>query len=233
MIVFDEETYIKKHYIDNKNFTIRNMEELCDVVRYYKEQNKDVLEVSQIVKKMNYSKIISFYINDFEWFMAVYIKATSRPLYKHKTVWVSKYEYDFIRKINDVEKEKIVFAMLVVSKFFNKEVIKLTMREIKKFSLTQREKESLHNSLIELCNDGYISIYENKHYKVNVDSMKVRKSENFISVEDYNHITTPYTKTLKTDEYFFCENCGRKIKYKKNDEKNNKIRKFCSICSKK
>lgn len=231
MIVFNEKKYIEKKYINNKNFRMRTMEELIDVIRYYISLGKNVSETNEILISMDYSKSISFCVEDFCWFAAAYTKANARQIYIGNPVTITKYEYDYVRQVGDVEKEKILFMMIVVSKFFKKEVIKLTQQEIKRLSLTQLEKQSLNKAIFELQKDGFIDLYDNKKYKVNLVQKQVRMSKDYICVSDFDHITVPYLKLLKTDKYFFCENCGKKVLYNRNDNKNGKIRKYCPKCA--
>lgn len=230
MIIFNEKEYVEKNYF-KKDFCIRTSDELNMIIRYYIFHGKNISEIQQILKRTKHTKTIDAYIEDDYIFTGVFMRANSKTLRVADPVWITKYEYNFVKQVNDVEKEKILFTLLVLRKVLGFEYCYLTLKDIKTLSMTQKAQKTLHKAIGELIQEGFISVFQGKKYRVNVDRINVIKSENYICVDDFERITVPYLKTLKTGEYFFCENCGRKTLYSNDDIKSHKKRKYCLKCS--
>ena len=230
MIIFNEKEYVEKNYL-KKDFCIKTSDELNMIIRYYIYQGKNITDIRDILKETKRTKTIDIYLDDDYVFTGVFMRANSRPLRVAEPVWVTKYEYDFVKTVGDAEKEKILFALIVIRKILGYDSVYLTLNEIKKYSLTQKAQATLHKVLDELEADGYITIFEGKRYRVNIDKLQAMKSENYICIDNFDNIMTSYLKSLKADEYFYCIRCGRKTKYDKDDIKSHKKRKYCGKCA--
>ena len=191
LIVFNEKEFVEQNYM-KKDFCIKTFDELNAIIRYYIYKDKTVEEIRDIVKKMRKTKTINNYIDDDYVFTGVFMRANSRPLRVAEPIWITKYEYDFVRQIGDIEKEKILFALIVIKKILGYDSVYLTLKEIKSFSMTKRSRATLHKAIDELKEDGFISVYDGKRYKVNTDLMQTMKSDDYICVDDFYKMVIPY-----------------------------------------
>lgn len=230
VIIFNEKEYVEKNCF-KKDYRIDSTEELCRLLRYYAAEGKDAAEVrSEILKFDCTDKLLEQIVDDYN-FAALFLKANSRPLRTTEPIWVTKYEYDFVAQVDDVEKEKILFFMIFMQKFLRNNVFRLTAKEIKKSAMTQLTIKEIGDALDELAKGGFIESLDKKKFKVNTNYISVIKSENYLCVDDYNRIVAPYLRTKRTLEFFYCENCGRRTLYRKNDEVSHFKRKYCKKCS--
>lgn len=229
MIVFDEKKYVEEVLLKDKDFKIVSQNELSLIIRYYVDEGKNIREVRDIIKNIGCGILLETMIEDDYVFTGIFVKATARKIRKGEPIIITKYEYDFVRSVGDPEKEKILFAMIVMQKIFGVDKFLATFKDIKTISLSQKNKKDMQNAICDLNDSGYITMSGWRNYKINIDKLQVLKSEPYLYVDDFDRVTVPYLKTLKTEEYFFCEWCGRKIKYKKNDSH---ARKYCDKCSK-
>lgn len=230
MIIFNEKEYVEKVCLKPK-FQISNPDELYLLIRYYIFQGKDICEIKKQLNMMKLGEHIKFILLDDSLFMKAYTKAKTRSLRTGEAVPITKYEYDFVRSVADFESEKILLTLLVIQKFFEGSVFKISTSDIKKLSLTQASAETIKRILKELDEKKYITIVGEKIYKVNIDSSAILKSEQYLEINNFTRIPIPYLKTLRTKDYFFCEICGRKIRYYKVDNNSGRKRKQCKKCA--
>ncbi len=229
MIIFNEKKYVEEVILTPRG-SIENTKELMMFIRYFHEQGHTKgfirLEAEDWIEK--HSEANDKLQDDFL-YSDVYNKAIKRKQYANESVSISECEYDWIRQVDDVEKEKVLFTLLIIQRFLNLEFIKITYKDLRNLSMTKRQNEALRKMIDELQADGYIKRITDKTYGVVFP--KCDNNDNYITVSDYNHIPAPYLRTLKCKEYFYCEWCGTKTKYTKDDDTNRRRRVFCEKCS--
>lgn len=230
MIIFNEKEYVEKNCF-KKGYVLSSTEDLCRLLRYYAAQGKDAAESREEIVNFKCTERLMNEIMDNYNFAGLFLKANARPLRTTEPIWITKYEYDFVVQVGNIEKEKILFFMIFMQKFLRNNIFRLTAKDIKKSAMTQLTIKEIGIALEELARDGLIESFDKKKFKVKTNYINVVKSEDYLCIDDYNRILAPYLKTKKTSEYFYCENCGRKTLYKKNDEKSHFNRKYCKKCS--
>lgn len=231
MIIFNEKRYVEEKILISTG-KITSNKELLMFIRYYVDQgyDKNLIWKMAIDKADEYEAVCDTIAYDFLFFDA-YDKAVKRKQYANEPTSVTQCEYDWVRQVNDVEKEKILFTLLVIQKFLKLDFIKITYKDLKKFALTKKQPEALRKMIDELQVDGYLKRITDKTY--GVVTPECDESEDIIVITDYNHIAAPYLRTLKTKEFFYCEWCGVRVKYKDEAEAVAKRAKvFCDKCSK-
>ena len=229
MIIFNEKKYVEEKIITPQG-TINDNKELMMFIRYFHECgfDKQKIQIKAKEKAKKHTEANDKTQDDFL-FNDVYEKAVKRKPYANEPTSISKCEYDWIRQVNDVEKEKVLFTLLIIQRFLNLEFIKITYKDLRELSMTKKQNDGLRKMIDELQADGYLKRITDKTYGVTMPECD--DNDKFIIVADYNHIPALYLRTLKTKEYFYCEWCGIKSKYKEKDRNNHYRRVFCEKCS--
>lgn len=229
MIIFNEKRYVEEHILTSTG-KIRSNKELLMFIRYYAEQGFDRSSIWKmaIEKADELEAVCDIIAYDFL-FNDAYAKAIKRKQYTNEPTVVSKCECEWIRQVDDVEKEKILFTLLVIQKFLNLEFIKITYKDLKNMALTKKQPDAIRDMIDELQMDGYLKRITDKTY--GVAGPVCSDKNDCVIVTDYNHISAPYLRLLRTAEYYYCEWCGTKVKYEgKSSEMHKHI--YCEKCSK-
>ena len=129
MIIFNEKKYVEEVILTPRG-SIENTKELMMFIRYFHEQGHTKgfirLKAEDWVEK--HSEANDKLQDDFL-YSDVYNKAIKRKQYANESVSISECEYDWIRQVDDVEKEKVLFTLLIIQRFLNLEFIKITYNE--------------------------------------------------------------------------------------------------------
>jgi hypothetical protein len=211
MIIFNEKRYVEENVLTPAG-RITNNKELLMFIRYYAELGCCLEEIwSMAIEKADrYEAVYDTITYDFL-FTDAYNKAIKRKQYANEPTSVTKCEYEWIRQANDVEKEKILFTLLIIQKFLNLEFIKITYKDLRELALTKKRPDAIRKMVDELQNDGFLKRITDKTYGVAIP--RCDSVDEFIIVTDYNHIPAPYLRTLRTESYYFCEWCAVRVRY--------------------
>lgn len=229
MIILNEKQYVEENCL-KQGYTLKTFDDVYMMIRYYISKNMSIAEIHDEMNKMNISHVIEDCIKSDHVFTAFYMKAKERPIRDGSPIPITKYEYDFVRRVENVELEKILFTMLVIQKMMDKSAFKMTFSDIKKMSMTKIDSDSIKFAVRDLEAAGFITIISWRNYKVNINNFEVMKSDKYIEIDNFNRIPAPYLRTLRTEKYFYCEKCGKKTSFEDKDNRNNRLRKYCDKC---
>ena len=238
--IFDEkksiEKMIEERYVDatNPTNTIRKLARYNYYINNYgksKNYNSIVEYMSQ-----NYSDFSEFaYQKDIDGC----IKDVQKTPWKNiSSVDITKSEIDFIKKLDDIKKQKIAFVLLCTAKYRdsynenNNHKTDISMTDLYKMArvvLPQNERSIFLHFLIQ---DNLIE----KHTFASVKNKKLlfvsedKNDEIVMSLEEIDFLELAYTYLDYINNhigYGRCEKCGRMIKHSKT-----KPRKYCEECGK-
>ena len=227
MIILDEFSYAKNIF-NNTLSSFMSGRDIRLLIMYFRNIG---IEESGLYSKINnwlcehqenYNEIL------YQEFLLSIIKTSRKNrIKKFDNIIITENEFSIIRSIKNYRLEKILFTMLVLSKyyfitgrFFDKEntnnyTLKMTPYHILKFSKTnEKSKELLFNQLLEKniidTNFGKDGAY----FIININ--KNDNSDSKIIIEDLNNFINYYKP--------YCEICGIEI------EKRNNRHTMCSDC---
>lgn len=228
MIIFNEKRYVEERLLTSTG-KIESNKELLMFIRYYIALGYDKNEIWKMsIDKTDENEAVYDIVRDDFLFSDAYDKAIKRKQYENEPTVITECEYDWIRQVDDVEKEKILFTLLVIQRFLKLEFIKITYKDLKKVALTKKQSDAIRSMIDELQTDGYLKRITDKTYGVTMPPCN--DSNEYIVVSDYNHISAPYLHTLRNSEYFYCEWCGKRVKINNQLSANKKV--YCEKCSK-
>lgn len=236
MIIFNEKKYVENEILKSKRNLSISPSQILMLIRYYNDQGQKREDIQKLILNhlIKNSKTYCL-LQDTVYFNLAFDKALQRKSFNNDSIVITKVEFDFIKSVNNIEKEKLLFTLLVIQKFFklssNFDNCKVSIKDLKKLSLSKKSYDSIYTMLYELEKNGYIKLSWKNRYKVN---QPLINSENYIVVNDFDRIPIPYLKKIKTNEYFYCEWCGKKIYYKniKNGKSSKNSIKYCPVCAK-
>ena len=227
MIILDEFSYAKNIF-NNGLSSFMSGRDIRLLIMYFRNIG---IEESEIYNKINnwllehqedYNEIL------YQEFLLRIIKTSRRSkIKKFNNITITENEFNIIREIKNYRLEKIVFIMLVLSKYyfitgkrFDEEktdnyTLKTTPYHILKFSKTnEKNKEWVFNQLLEKNIIDTTFGKDGAYYIININ--KNDNSEPKIIVEDLNNFINYYKP--------YCEVCGIEI------EKRNNRHSMCSNC---
>lgn len=229
MINFNEKRYVKENILRPYG-KIKDANELLMFIRYYNDMEFEYDEIYRMVqRKVDRTESVYLTAENEHMYKAYYMRAIQRKQYANEPVEITKSEYDWIRQVGNIEKEKILFSLFVIQKFLNLEFVRITYKYLRDHSLSKKQAGPMREEIEELKKDGFVKQISDKTYQVLIPDFD--DTEPYLKITDYNHIPAPYLRTLRTDDFFYCEWCGKKIKYSEEDKKSNYNRVFCSKCA--
>ena len=227
MIILDEFSYAK-NILNNGLSSFMSGKDIRLLIMYFRNIG---VEESELYNKINnwlseheenYNEIL------YQEFLLRIIKTSRKnKIKKFNNIIITENEFNIIRNIKNYRLEKILFTMLVLSKYYfitgkrfdeektNYYTLKITPYHILKFSKTnEKNKEWVFSQLLEkniidttFGNDG-------AYYIININ--KNDNSDSKIIIEDLNNFINYYKP--------YCEICGIEI------EKRNNRHSMCSNC---
>ena len=224
MIIFDEKKYaedlIKNGYKDKTRIVLDNI----ILVKYWKysglseSEIKKKLEDFMIDFKHRYnSNIIPYHIR----------KALNQglryPLVFDKVVNITQKEIDIINSIDVLELRKVLFVLLVIWKFRDKQKFMISNNNLKKLAKVKCKNSVFWDYLHRLHDLGCLKAFVYKckpYYKLNIEEC----GDIVLNIKNYDDIISYYLSMIYPDEYIYCSICGIPIKQTSNR------RKYCSSC---
>jgi len=178
---------------------------------------------------------------------ANYIKRALREVKKHHLripieIHITKNELEVIDNINNIKYQKALFIILLVSKYFKLNPVKIlskknkehkkdnnfncyfnsnikTAIELAKIKLTKKERIKMQRYLIE---NKYLENTENATLKVLFAEID---GESIININNYNNIILYYENYIGMKDAIHCIKCNKII------EKTNNKQKYCMECA--
>lgn len=224
MIIFDEKKYaenlIKNGYKDKTRIVLDNI----ILVKYWKylgfseDEIRKKLEKFMIDFKYMYnSDIVPYNVHK------ALKQGLKYPLVFDKIVNITQKEIDTINSIDDLELRKILFVLLVIWKFRDKNKFMISNNNLKKLANVKCKNSVFWDYLHKLHDLGYLKafVYKYKPYY----KLYIEEGGNVIlSIKNYDDIISYYLSIIYPEEYIYCSICGIPIKQTSNR------RKYCSSC---
>jgi len=229
MIIFSEKKYAEGLLADGfKNFM--SFKDLSILAKYYAYTGENKAKISQLLyafcEKWNeefndviYYKMIRNAVNS----------TNKMNLRIEMPVKISQIELNFIKTVENIDTQKVLFCMLVLAKFYHENPVRkdpkinekyigryyvnIKFNEILKMAkvyLKKAERNALLHSMSVL---GYIKETFNGGYEILYAD--VASTEHVIVVDDLDNMVSFLP--------FYCEDCGKQIKANKRHSK-------CSVC---
>ena len=213
MIFDDEISYAQK--IESKDFsTILNVgKNLLILTRYwiYKEIDEST------VKKYILDRIVAAYgilgeSSNKERVNIIYNIAKSMPLLTSKTIYISQEEIDYIKELNDIELEKIVFIFLCAFKMKG-EKIHISLNFIKEQTRIHKPIDKIarmvHN-IIETKKYFDSRMFRNNDYEIINEQFKNKfNPENIVlAISNKDNKVYKYLHIAGYENIGYCVNCG-------------------------
>ena len=229
MIILDEFSYAKNIF-NNGLSSFMNGKDIRLLIMYFRNIGVEESEIYNKInnwlleRQENYNEIL------YQEFLLNIIKTSKKSkIKKFQNIVVTENEFNIIRNIKNYRLEKILFIMLVLSKYYfiigknfdenntNYYTLKTTPYHILKFAKTnEKNKEWIFNQLLEknIINTNFGN--DGAYYIVNIN--KNDNSDPKIIIENFNNFIDYYKP--------YCEICGIEI------EKTGKNKKMCEKCFK-
>lgn len=228
MIIFNEKRYVEDNILIATG-KIKTSKELLMFIRYYDDLGYDFPRIWKLaIEKADELEAVCDTIAYDFLFKDAYNKAVKRKQYANEPTVITRCEYNWVRQVDDVEKEKVLFTLLVIQRFLKLDFIKITYKDLKALALTRKQPEAIRKMIDELQDEGYLRRVTDKTY--GVVTPECDDMEEFIVITDYNHIAGPYLHTLRDSESFYCEWCGVRVRYDDKPTSNRKV--YCEKCAK-
>lgn len=238
MIIFNEKKYVEETIL-NQRHKINNMREIVMLCRYCQRQGLDVNQSQSVV--MGKLKIGSYehsICEDEFYFKNIFENAKSRQLRENEPVFISEEELNTVIEINDINKQRLLFCLLVICKYLKTTVLDISYSELKKHSGFVGDNNKMLKELMWLDKNGYINVHKVGKYTVKFIKLDVTDG---YEVRNYNNIPSILYEKMRTNTHFHCLNCGKKVMFKRNTQKTkyskdelrmDKARKYCDKCAK-
>ena len=224
MIIFDEKKYaedlLKNGYKNKKRVCLDNI----ILVKYFKylgyseEEIKNKLrELMKDFKYLYNSNILEYEVKK------AYSLGYKYNLVFDKVVNITQKEIDTINSIDDLELRKILFVLLVIWKFRDKQKFMISNNNLKKLANVKCKNSVFWDYLHKLHDLGYLKAFVYKckpYYKLYIEE----GGDVVLSIKNYNDIISYYLSIVYPEEYTHCAICGMPIKQTSNR------RKYCSSC---
>jgi len=227
MLIFDEKKYaenlIKHGYKDKTHIVLDNI----ILVKYWKylgfseDDIKKKLEDFMIDFKYMYnSDIVPYNVHK------ALKQGSKYPLVFDKIVNITQKEINTINSIDDLELKKILFVLLVIWKFRDKQKFMISNNNLKKLANVKCKNSVFWDYLHKLHDLGYLKAFVYKckpYYKLYIEE----GGNVVLSIKNYDNIISYYLSIVYPEEYTYCAICDIPIKQTSNR------RKYCSSCWKK
>src|SRR5690606_5303385 len=145
------------------------------------------------------------------------------PLVFDKIVNITQKEIDTINSIDDLELRKILFVLLVIWKFRDKQKFMISNNNLKKLAKVKCKNSVFWDYLHKLHNLGYLKAFVYKckpYYKLYIEE----GGNVVLNIKNYDDIISYYLSMIYPEEYTYCAICDMPIKRTSNR------RKYCSSC---
>lgn len=203
------------------------------LARYYREVGKDNDEIKELLSDFLHRCLKDKY-KESKWIDSIFyqvVKSKKYTLKKVDKVEITKPEMEIVQSVKGKSRQKILFTMLVLAKYYNAVSDKnnnWTNLEYKKIFKLANVQLSIQNQAL-LINDLYNCGFVNVSRNVGKPNIQV----NFVDNESDVVLTITQLKDLGKEyllfcgeDYIRCQKCGSIIKNYKNNNK------YCKDCGK-
>lgn len=203
------------------------------LARYYREIGKDNDEIKELLSDFLHRCLKDKY-KESKWIDSIFyqvIKSKKYTLKKVDSIIISKSEMEIIQSVKGKSRQKVLFTLLVLAKYYNAVSEKnnnWANLEYKKIFKLANVQLSIQNQAL-LINDLYNCRFVNVSKNVGKPNIQV----NFIDNESDVVLTITQLKDLGKEyllfcgeDYIRCQKCGSIIKNYKNNNK------YCKDCGK-
>lgn len=203
------------------------------LARYYREVGKNSDEIKELLSDF-LRRCLKDKYKESKWINSIFyqvVKSKKYTLKKVDNVTVTKSEMEIIQSVKGKSRQKVLFTLLVLAKYYNSVSEKnnnWTNIEYKKIFKLANVQLSIQNQAL-LINDLYNYGFVNVSRNVGKPNIQV----NFINYESDIVLTITQLKDLGKEyllfcgeDYIRCQKCGSIIKNYKNNNK------YCKVCGK-
>lgn len=225
MIIFDEKKYVEDNMLDDSYCLAGNRlkTELIMFGRYLKYKGCEDSVIIPALQKKAKGTMLEYNVANQDFIDDLLIKISQREIYHDRVIEITETELYKIKKINHNQTERVMFAFMVIQKFFGSKYIKTNVNELQVMcKLNYNANYFKENILKKLSDMGYINIYATNLYKINIIT---NESFTAIKVVEFDDVIRYYLDTCNTSEYIYCNACGKKTRRKSNRQK------YCDECS--
>lgn len=203
------------------------------LARYYRELGKSDEQIKELLNDFLHKCLKDRY-KESKWIDSIFyqvLKSKKYTLKKVDKVDVTKSEIDMIREVKGKSRQKVLFTLLVLAKYYNsiseknKNWTNLEYKKIFKLANVQLSIQNQALMINDLYNCGFVNVSKN----VGKPNIQV----NFIDNESEIALTITRLKDLGKEyllfcgeDYIRCEECGLPIKKSKNGKS-----KYCQVCA--
>jgi len=221
--IFDEKAYAEK--LLEKGFVkFMSKKDLFILAKYLMHLGKNARQVRLDLEEfcLRYNPAFNKIISSEKLDSAIKL-ARKSSLRLRSNVEVTKKEFDIIKAQENYKHEKILFVMLVVSKYFGKDkseddtfYVNENFSGILRLAKVHAQKQDRHQMLYELNSTGLITATMINSFSVNFVDLK---GEPFIVVDDMENIVGFYP--------IYCEVCKKNLIERKGKNNNHRM---CEDC---
>ena len=204
MTIFCEKEYAE-NLLQNGFKTFMSQRDLSILAKYFKYLGKSQLEIEMELIAFCYKFNPQFNEVIFDCKIMKAVKSSKKKdLRTSIEVNITKNEMDMIKTIDNYQYQKILFVLLAVAKYFNKDKIDyyadLTFPTLLKYSKVYCSKQQRKEILAYLNSTNLISATYRGQYKINY---AYNLGENIITISDMDHMI----------DFFpvYCKKCGKQI----------------------
>lgn len=204
------------------------------LARYYREVGKDSDEIKELLSDFLHRCLKDKY-KESKWIDSIFyqvVKSKKYTLKKVDKVEITKPEMDIIQSVKGKSRQKVLFTLLVLAKYYNAVSDKnnnwanLEYKKIFKLANVQLSIQNQALLINDLYNCGFVNVSKN----VGKPNIQV----NFVDNESDGVLTITRLKDLGKEylmfcgeDYIRCQKCGVPIK----KSRNGKV-KYCGKCAK-
>lgn len=225
MIIFDEKIYaeamLKKGFLTQN----KNVYELIILSKYLLHLGKNTEQIKQDI--INFCEKYMSYYNKDSWgktIESVIDKSKKYPLIHDKEILITQNELSKINSINNINKEKIVFVLLVIYKFYGYKKFRINREEMFRLAQVKVNYNAKIKILKELTKNNFINIDDNGRRSI---SFAEKEDIYIIIINNFNDFILEYLK-WKGESIKYCKVCGKPIKLVIPNSK----AKYCNDCAK-
>lgn len=225
MIIFDEKKYAEKMISQGfltKKYIVKELTALAKY--YYKEKNVELYAIKKKLDEFG-ERYVSYYVpSDWRSSINEAVSRVRREDYlADKKITITNRELNRIKSLPSLNEQKVMFALLVLDKFYNRkafEVFDSDLYKISKVNVNSAKKREIISSLIQ---HNCIDVIMGQKYK-NKIKYKNDKSKVEITITNFDDFIYEYLNYIGDGRYGHCGVCGKIIKYYN-------TRKFCKECA--
>ena len=201
------------------------------LARYYREIGKNDDEIKELLSDF-LNRCLKDKYKESKWIDSIFyqvVKSKKYTLKKVDNVIVTKSEIEIIQSVKGKSRQKVLFTLLVLAKYYNavsdknKNWTNLEYKKIFKLANVQLSIQNQALLINDLYNCGFVNISKN----VGRPNIQV----NFVDNESDTVLTITRLKDLGKEylmfcgeDYIRCQKCGTLVKNYKNTNK------YCKIC---